>query len=149
VGEFLERVRLTRLIHDNFRVLALDLRDCAFCAVVSSNSISGRLAEITNDYAKLEKYRRQSVRAMGFGIILGDSKPFEYCTSIENTWQRDSSMAQRLRECRPRRLDHPPTRNDLCPCGTGKKFKKCCADSSVPLSNTFSPEFAKKILQLH
>ena len=21
-----------------------------------------------------------------------------------------------------------PGRNDLCPCGSGKKFKKCCAD---------------------
>ncbi|MBH2042097.1 MAG: SEC-C domain-containing protein [Comamonadaceae bacterium] len=20
----------------------------------------------------------------------------------------------------------PPGRNDLCPCGSGKKFKKCC-----------------------
>src|SRR5579884_2177083 len=24
------------------------------------------------------------------------------------------------------RLEHPPGRNDPCPCGSGKKYKRCC-----------------------
>ena len=26
----------------------------------------------------------------------------------------------------PRVAEKQPGRNDLCPCGSGKKFKKCC-----------------------
>jgi len=30
-------------------------------------------------------------------------------------------------------------RNDPCPCGSGKKYKKCCLDSkSVPINKTIS-----------
>jgi len=26
----------------------------------------------------------------------------------------------------PIKADRPPGRNDPCPCGSGKKYKKCC-----------------------
>jgi uncharacterized protein YecA (UPF0149 family) len=28
-----------------------------------------------------------------------------------------------------------PRRNDLCPCGSGKKFKNCCAANPIPTFN--------------
>jgi uncharacterized protein len=32
----------------------------------------------------------------------------------------------------PHRADAQPGRNDICPCGSGKKFKKCCATLMAP-----------------
>lgn len=47
-------------------------------------------------------------------------------------------------------------RNDSCPCGSGKKFKKCCLDKQVPPDrrglNSASPELiqrAQEMLRLH
>jgi uncharacterized protein YecA (UPF0149 family) len=28
-----------------------------------------------------------------------------------------------------------PSRNDLCPCGSGKKYKKCCMDINSSILN--------------
>jgi hypothetical protein len=33
-----------------------------------------------------------------------------------------------------------PGRNDPCPCGSGKKYKKCCGLDSTPVSRPFMPE---------
>lgn len=34
-------------------------------------------------------------------------------------------------------------RNDPCPCGSGKKSKKCCANHSLPPSNALIPDAQK------
>ena len=31
-------------------------------------------------------------------------------------------------------------RNDPCPCGSGKKFKKCCGAEKSSASNEFTPD---------
>lgn len=31
----------------------------------------------------------------------------------------------------PLRVTKIPNRNDLCPCGSGKKFKKCCIHKTI------------------
>jgi len=43
----------------------------------------------------------------------------------------DPSLSKRLRAAKPKpktqvRITPKVGRNDLCPCGSGKKFKKCC-----------------------
>jgi hypothetical protein len=30
------------------------------------------------------------------------------------------------------KVERRPRRNDRCPCGTGKKYKRCCGASSAP-----------------
>jgi len=41
----------------------------------------------------------------------------------DNTLQR---MYKEQRNINTVRLGRKPGRNDLCPCGSGKKYKKCC-----------------------
>lgn len=36
---------------------------------------------------------------------------------------------------KPRRVIQTIRRNDRCPCGSGKKFKKCCMNKDIDLSN--------------
>src|SRR5579863_226457 len=36
-------------------------------------------------------------------------------------------------------MDSKPGRNDLCPCGSGKKFKRCCALRQPPASAVPAP----------
>ena len=40
-------------------------------------------------------------------------------------------LAQRYREAHTQKVREYPkiSRNDLCPCGSGKKYKNCCLDS--------------------
>lgn len=38
-------------------------------------------------------------------------------------------------------------RNDPCPCGSGKKYKKCCLDKNKKFERATSAEFAKKYLE--
>jgi len=33
----------------------------------------------------------------------------------------------------PRKVVQPPGRNELCPCGSGRKYKKCCMQKSNPI----------------
>ena len=35
-------------------------------------------------------------------------------------------------------------RNDPCPCGSGRKFKKCCAAQGEPLTNGLTPAIRMK-----
>lgn len=53
------------------------------------------------------------------------------------TWCADFGVAwlvhlgMRLRERRPERVEKGPGRNDLCPCESGRKYKRCCARAGV------------------
>ncbi len=40
-------------------------------------------------------------------------------------------------------------RNDPCPCGSGKKYKKCCGKQSIPLGKIGNFELELELLSLH
>jgi hypothetical protein len=42
----------------------------------------------------------------------------------------------------------PVGRNDLCPCGSGRKFKNCCGDSSRPAKIAPNPQFQRILASL-
>ena len=39
----------------------------------------------------------------------------------------EEELLKKTKKVDPIRADKPPGRNDPCPCGSGKKFKNCCA----------------------
>jgi len=65
---------------------------------------------------ELEKNPRIAARGEEFAAMLGES------VMAIMAW----SLPQRKEKSTLRREEPKVGRNDLCPCGSGKKFKKCC-----------------------
>jgi hypothetical protein len=43
-------------------------------------------------------------------------------------------------------MSNRPGRNDRCPCGSGRKFKKCCLDKQArPVAHEIPPEVAAQL----
>jgi hypothetical protein len=83
----------------------------------------------TEERVVIEKYRRKALKAIGFGIMVLDSKPFECISWMEGPWERDEGIEKMIQDepiSRPAPGQKLPRRNDPCVCGSGKKFKKCC-----------------------
>ncbi len=60
-----------------------------------------------------------------------DNNGIVYILGIEPDKAEDvSDMDRALRPPEPLIADPKVGRNDPCPCGSGKKFKKCCAAAS-------------------
>jgi preprotein translocase subunit SecA len=84
--------------------------------------------------SRIEHYRSRPRATVTLGIDQRDSsKPFEIAQWVEGTWEHEATMEQLLAEDheQPRIAQLPhgvpkPGRNDPCPCGSGKKFKRCC-----------------------
>lgn len=77
----------------------------------------------------VEKYRLKATRSLAIGFRVEDTeKPFDCACWLEGVWEEDSEMVDFLDAEKPKLLlDRKfPGRNELCPCGSQKKFKKCC-----------------------
>jgi hypothetical protein len=87
--------------------------------------------------SRMEHYRTRPRATVTIGIDQRDaSKPFEVAQWLEGPWEHEPVIEQLLADDsdRPRIVQmphgaHKPGRNDPCPCGSGKKFKRCCIDS--------------------
>jgi hypothetical protein len=97
--------------------------------VTISDSPFPTLRQLTEQRAKVEKYRRRALKAIGIGVDMSSARPFEFATWIEGTWQHDEDIEESIRN-EPAKTLPPgyklPGRNEKCICGSGKKFKKCC-----------------------
>ena len=60
-------------------------------------------------------------------LAMCDNRGWTALIGIEPDKPEDISEVQRLMNPpEPKRAEPKVGRNDLCPCGSGKKFKKCC-----------------------
>ena len=48
-------------------------------------------------------------------------------TRTTDELEAEEDMLKYIDKVEPIKADKAPKRNDPCPCGSGKKFKKCCA----------------------
>jgi hypothetical protein len=84
--------------------------------------------------SRLEHYRARPRATISIGIDQRDaSQPFEIAQWLEGPWKYEPLLEKLLAEDHDQpqvvQLRHgarKPGRNDPCPCGSGKKFKKCC-----------------------
>lgn len=88
------------------------------------------LEQRTGMRAIIEKYRHKAVKSIGLGIMVKDnSKPFHCAIWVEGPWKYDAEIEEIIQN-EPPFIPAPdtklPGRNDPCPCGSGKKFKRCC-----------------------
>ena len=90
------------------------------------------LEERTRARTHMEKYRRKASKAIGLGLALDQgSSPFHVAVWIEGQWAYDQAIETMLKYAPPESISpghQPPGRNDKCICGSGKKFKNCCAN---------------------
>lgn len=86
--------------------------------------------------SRMEHYRLRPRATVTLGIDQGNAhQPFAVAQWVEGPWKHEPVLEKLLAEDReqPRLVQMPrgaskPGRNDPCPCGSGKKFKKCCID---------------------
>lgn len=86
--------------------------------------------------SRMEHYRAKARGTVTFGIDQRSAKAFDVAFWIDGDCDQHDGMDKLLRydrdlDRRVRMLRNamPPGRNDLCPCGSGQKFKKCCLRS--------------------
>lgn len=85
---------------------------------------------------RLEHYRAKAKATVSFGIDLRKRNAFEIAQWLEGPWEYERALEAAVESDRgQKRLFHLPAgskkpgRNDPCPCGSGRKFKKCCIGS--------------------
>lgn len=66
---------------------------------------------------------------------------------FESTLQEAYRLADKL-ALRADRLKHTAGRNDTCPCGSGRKFKKCCGDIRRQQESEKASVFRGRLLHL-
>ncbi len=84
--------------------------------------------------SRLEHYRHRPRATLTLGIDQRNTiQPFEIAQWLEGQWEHDPELEKLLAKDQeqPRGVRLPPGkqkigRNDPCPCGSGKKFKRCC-----------------------
>lgn len=83
--------------------------------------------------SRIEHYRTRSKQSVSIGIDLRESRAFQIAQWMEGEWRHEPEMEKMLEEDRTseRSMNFPKgspklSRNSPCPCGSGKKFKKCC-----------------------
>jgi hypothetical protein len=77
----------------------------------------------------LEKYRLRTSASLLIAIdVLNQNQPFEFALWAEGPWKQEEIFEKLLADDKPAAIisDQMPGRNEPCPCGSGKKFKKCC-----------------------
>lgn len=88
-------------------------------------------------HCAMRKYKQRA--AQWFGVSVGPSGKFQFGVTLESPWEASDEMEQRTANMKqPSRVsDVLPRhsraarrrkrgRNDLCHCGSGLKYKKCC-----------------------
>lgn len=83
--------------------------------------------------SRIEHYRARALATVTIGIDLRDRRAFQMAQWLDGEWKYEESMERFLEEDRQseRSIIMPPgsqtvSRNSLCPCGSGRKFKRCC-----------------------
>lgn len=79
-------------------------------------------------HCSLRKYATKAVR--WFGLLLSPQGQVRSVLMIDQPWQHDAEMDAKTKDMRRAdAAERKPGRNDPCPCGSGRKFKKCCLSS--------------------
>lgn len=80
--------------------------------------------------------RVQNQARAGEIIALCEARGWQVIVGVEPDKPEDVSDVRKLmKKAQPKqRLDFTPrySRNDYCPCGSGKKYKSCCWDKDHP-----------------
>lgn len=142
----LSREELIDFLRERLSVLGDSDDESIFGAMVVSLIADSDLYELTEDVR--EAYRKEKIDVMHLGdfdgffdFLYNETKDDEHVRSLEDTAQELEGWSC-FRSSKPSGMDimrWKAGRNDPCPCGSGKKFKKCCLprqeELKIKLSN--------------
>lgn len=86
-------------------------------------------------YSKVRKYRCKCNAWLGIGSLKGSDRLVDYLVYNDENWNYDSELEMLAKQLLDSNKDRKVIlfsnnkkigRNDICPCGSGLKFKKCC-----------------------
>ena len=87
-------------------------------------------------HCRLRKYATKSERWFGIAIQ-PERRAFRFAVKLEYPWRAEEEIEKRVQALSAgvpaarlraiQRNRRPPGHNDPCPCGSGKKYKRCCA----------------------
>lgn len=118
------------------RILRCTMRegDVVINVVAHRGLTKGEFFKNVTIRSRIEHYRSRPRATVTIGIDQRDtSQSFEVAQWLEGPWEYEPVMEKLLAEDRDQlrvvqmpRGASKPGRNEPCPCGSGKKFKKCC-----------------------
>jgi hypothetical protein len=85
---------------------------------------------LLTSHAAMRKYVQKADR--WYGVLIDPAGEPMFLTGLEFPWTFDADLEAEARPFRVRSVTHSFVgkrkigRNELCPCGSGKKYKKCC-----------------------
>lgn len=125
----IKKLKSENIPPQQFRRFSFQDGDCAVNIVGTSHEPHESLAIKTQQRLLFEKYRCKSNRSIAFAVDTRTNRLVEFAQYLESQWIFDESM-ERLMAQDDRGVmtfsGKRPGRNEKCPCGSGKKFKKCC-----------------------
>jgi hypothetical protein len=115
--------------HGTFRRFVWPGDDVVICVVSSNGHSPEQLTANLEQRVAIERYRRRTRKAVGFGIATEDTNPFTVAIWADMAWEPNPTLHQLVENDAfgiPLAGTKMPGRNAPCLCGSGKKFKKCC-----------------------
>lgn len=129
ISSFIANLLSQPLRDDVFRTEGLQAGNIAICLCGCREAQTSAIGERIAIRTEVEKYRRKTPKAMGVSFTAnGPGIALHTVVWLEGPWESDPALEKLSNSIRhaviPR--NQLPDRNELCSCGSGKKFKKCC-----------------------
>lgn len=141
----LSREELIGFLRERLSVLGDSEDERIFGAMVAGLIADSDLYELTEDVR--EAYRKEKIDLMNLGdfsdffdYLHNETMEYRDVQLLEDTAQELEGWAC-FQSSKPSRMDilqWKAGRNDPCPCGSGKKFKKCCLPKQEELKQKLS-----------
>lgn len=93
-------------------------------------------------YSMLKKYQLKCNSWLGLGSFANSPNLIDFILYYDDTWEYDNELEVACNDFFKDKPGHiitqknklPPSRNDLCPCNSGLKYKRCCLNKRKVVS---------------
>ncbi|MET4892634.1 SEC-C metal-binding domain-containing protein [Morganella morganii] len=139
IGQLLNELKKTNIHHNGFRRITFHHGNTVISIVGSKVASFEELKQNTRMRGLIEKYRSHKLKSIVFGVLSnGNDKIFDYADYIEFEWYKDLEMEEVIDKEPIFIPSKEPNRNEICFCGSGKKYKKCCLNKVDKARKTHS-----------
>lgn len=151
----LPREELTAFLRERLAALGTDENEAIVGGMLVSLIANNDLYELTEDVREAFRLEKIDVMHLGefdsfFDYLYGEDRDIQYTRLVTDTaeeltgwdcFQDDTQSGPSISEI----LSWNVGRNDPCPCGSGKKFKKCCLPKKEEWEFRFNSEHSWEI----
>ena len=130
VTQLLLNINLASLCNGAYRTMTYFEQDTVISIVGTRDKSFKELRVHMAGKALLEKYRYRAKKSIVIGVQYNSKRSlthlFDTADYVEFDWHFDEAHEQLLAALPKSTITKKIGRNELCICGSGKKFKKCC-----------------------